>query len=137
MSSSEKTFPEDFDILQAIQNCLEAPEWQGFAIPYPDKIRRFFLAGSIVNKLVRNAPNVIKVFDEPKPFHQDCGGQITIYCDELPYAFAVFQNRKAIDKVSEFLNLIDSVTISAETANDEPVIVIRWEILDVFQKLET
>lgn len=135
MSSFEETFPENFDIEKAIREILDAPEWEGFAIPYPEKLRRYVAAAQIIRNLFPDAENVEKVFTVPKPFHADCGGEINVFCDISQFSFAVFKNRATVEAVSKFLSLIDSLSITAEKSmTGEPVLVICWDILDVFQK---
>ena len=135
MSDFEKPNPDSFDIQKAIREILDAPEWEGFAIPYPDKIKRYVSASTIVKSLFADAQNVTKVFSEPEPFHEDCGGEIDIFCDKNPYSFAVFQNKKAISKVLDFFSLVDDVSITAErdTAGN-PMLIISWSIFDIFAK---
>ena len=121
--------------LEMVSDASRSPDWEGDSMPNIPQIRRYLRATEILKKLFVNSKEAEVINDGLEPYQESSGGSVYVWSGgNQNISSMVFENNKATLLVSEFLSLIDSITITAERSQNPKhpgfVIAIYWTVLD-------
>ena len=130
--SEDEKLQKFSEILSEIRR---TPDSEGVFIPNVGQIRKYIRAAEILGILFRDSVGVRISNVNPEYFNDSAGGRISMYSTDDPrIVAAVFGNRKSVLLVSEFLSLVDDISVNAERSlSDELpgfIITIDWAVLD-------